>query len=379
MAFTEGSKVFAAVDCEIFASPTSEEVIGKLTKHQSVVAAGSVVDVDEYQMLPIKPRGAVQVDYLEGRESMEDGGMEAWELDVEQPPEPVTQGSRGEGLLDQAEPAGLPRTEEGSTGPEPAMQQSGMMDTPQPALTVGPRALGREALEKAISAEKKVLEQRQRMHRVALAHGRASNDFAFRAAERTVTELEKKLTFLQDRLERDTSYLDDVVETNYGKRTRRENYKGMLDWAQRLLSERAAFSSEGPPEDKESALLWQRLLTAMDDKIASKRAHEIHADATRRLMASEALVTELGLVNSALAQARETLSLEESLRAGSDADQTRRLLLGSESKLLALQSQYDSPSQGDSLSQAQKERIAHQRQLALEKREAKRARVSTTV
>ena len=126
-------------------------------------------------------------------------------------------------------------------------------------------------------------------------------------------------------------------------------------------------------------MLWQRLLTAMDDKIASKRAHEIHADATRRLMASEALVTELGLVNSALAQARETLSLEESLRAGSDADQTRRLLLESESRLLALQSQYDSPSQGDSLSQAQKGRIAHQRQLAMEKREAKRARVAATV
>ena len=87
MAFTEGSKVIAAVDCEIFASPTSDYVIGKLTKHQSVVAAGSVVDVDEYQMLPIKPRGAVQVDYLEGMESLEP--------DVESAQEPVTQGSLG--------------------------------------------------------------------------------------------------------------------------------------------------------------------------------------------------------------------------------------------------------------------------------------------
>ena len=66
MAITEGSKVIAAVDCEIFASTKSEKTIGELRKHQSVVAAGSVVDVDGYKMLPIKPRGAVQVDYLEG-------------------------------------------------------------------------------------------------------------------------------------------------------------------------------------------------------------------------------------------------------------------------------------------------------------------------
>ena len=202
---------------------------------------------------------------------------------------------------------------------------------------------------------------------------------SLRAAERTVSELEGKWTFLQERVERDVSYLDDVVETIYGKQTRRAKYEGMLVWAQGLLRERTALSAEGPPEDKESALLWQRLLTAMDDKIASKRAHEIHADATRRLKAREALVTELEIVNAALAHARETLSLEQTLRAGSDADQTRRLLRESESRLLALQSQCDSPSQGDSLSQAQKERIAHQRQLAMEKREAKRARVSATV
>ena len=270
MAFTEGSKVIAAVDCEIFASPTSDYVIGKLTKHQSVVAAGSVVVVDDYKMLPIKPRGAVQVDYLEGMESLQLEGVETLEPDVESAQEPVTQGSLGEGLLDQAEPAGLPRTEEGSTGPAPAMQQSGTVDTTQPALTVVPTKLGREALEKAICAEKKVLEQRQRMHRVALAHGRASNDFAFRAAARTFGELESKSLFLQERLERDTSYLDEEIQTNYGKRTRRENYESMLHWAQCLLSERAAFSSEGPPEDKESALLWQRDYT--------RRAPHLDAD-----------------------------------------------------------------------------------------------------
>ena len=83
MAFTEGSKVIAAVDCEIFASPTSDYVIGKLIKHQSVVAAGSVVVVDEYKMLPIKPRGAVQVDYLEGMESLQLEGVDSLKPDVE--------------------------------------------------------------------------------------------------------------------------------------------------------------------------------------------------------------------------------------------------------------------------------------------------------
>ena len=90
MALAEGSKVCAMVECEIVASPTSRKVIGKLAKHQEVEARGPVVDVEVFGsvllMLPIKPRGAVLVNYLKA--------MASWVPDVPKALEPVTQGTR---------------------------------------------------------------------------------------------------------------------------------------------------------------------------------------------------------------------------------------------------------------------------------------------
>ena len=188
-----------------------------------------------------------------------------------------------------------------------------------------------------------------------------------------MADLEKRLAYLQDKSLRE-AYLDEMVDSIYGRQTRREKYKGMVAWASGVLRERADFSAEGPQEDKEGALLWHRLLDAMDAKIETKRVHAIHDDMNRRLAASETLAHELGQVTSALQDALGHLKVEEVLFAESEVCQTRRLVAESEVRILALQMQLDTP-----MKQEQRERIERNRQQAMERREAKRARVGLDV
>lgn len=60
-----GTVLIARVPEVIFASPTSWQEIGELDAGQHVVAAGPAEYVDAYTMVPIKPRGAVDLKTLE--------------------------------------------------------------------------------------------------------------------------------------------------------------------------------------------------------------------------------------------------------------------------------------------------------------------------
>ena len=163
------------------------------------------------------------------------------------------------------------------------------------------------------------------------------------------------------------------IQYTEGKRAAR-NIKGWSLGHRGVLRERDDFSAEGPPEAKVGALLWHRLLDAMDAKIETKRVHAIHDDMNRRLVASETLAHELGQVTSSLQDALGHLKVEEALFAESVVCQTRRLVAESEARILALQMQLDTP-----MKHEQRERIERNRQQAIERREAKRARVGLDV
>jgi hypothetical protein len=60
-----GTVLMARVPEVVFASPTSWREIGELSAGQEVVAAGAPEMVDDYTMVPIRPRGAVDLKVLE--------------------------------------------------------------------------------------------------------------------------------------------------------------------------------------------------------------------------------------------------------------------------------------------------------------------------
>jgi hypothetical protein len=60
-----GTVLMARIPEVVFASPTSWREIGELSTGQEVVAAGAPEMVDDYTMVPIRPRGAVDLKVLE--------------------------------------------------------------------------------------------------------------------------------------------------------------------------------------------------------------------------------------------------------------------------------------------------------------------------
>lgn len=60
-----GMVISALEACEIFASADSNTVIGELKAGEHRDVAGALIQVGEYGMLPIRPEGVVQVDWLE--------------------------------------------------------------------------------------------------------------------------------------------------------------------------------------------------------------------------------------------------------------------------------------------------------------------------
>jgi hypothetical protein len=60
-----GTVLMVRIPEVVFASPTSWREIGELSAGQEVVAAGAPEMVDDYTMVPIRPRGAVDLKVLE--------------------------------------------------------------------------------------------------------------------------------------------------------------------------------------------------------------------------------------------------------------------------------------------------------------------------
>jgi len=60
-----GTALLAKRDARIFASASSWDKIGSLNAGQAVEAAGAIVRIENYIMVPVKPAGAVELKYLE--------------------------------------------------------------------------------------------------------------------------------------------------------------------------------------------------------------------------------------------------------------------------------------------------------------------------
>ena len=129
-----------------------------------------------------------------------------------------------------------------------------------------------------------------------------------RVCERIRDQLAGDLTRLETAVAKDDAYRRALVQAMYGTRTRRENDRGLREWAEEQLAEFKALVSDGPPGHGEDASLWQRAVDLSRERLQSKRVKQILADETARDDHSKALKNFLKNAEEAVCAAESAVA-----------------------------------------------------------------------
>ena len=396
----EGMEAMALDSLQIFASPESMDVIGELEATEICEVAGRIVQVGDRHMLPIKPRGVVNVNGVEIL------GCEM-KLEPVLPPQtvvgdatlpgdfdvalPAASGSESkvEILVGDTTPRGAPdgtaavavEVLELASPPQTAVGDAALSAKCNVALPAGALLaesgaslccplLSRSELESAVRDEATRLQARTRVANSLKRHGRPEAEL--RRCERNRDQLADNLTRLETAVAKDDAYRNALVQTMYGTRTRRENDRGLREWAEEQMTEFKALVSGGPPEHVDDARLWQRAVGLSRDRLRNKRVELILADVTARDDHSKALENDLKNVREALCVAESAVANLQA-DAGGCPDMTLANDLVEESR--AMLDMLRQALACRPLPLAIEERIATNKARALELRAAKRARM----